>query len=112
MLLLAEDTASKDAYGERIKTVEARWTREVDVALATAQNRRDRRKDPKTVLRLAVNNGSKANLMLVLQRTFSDRITVSYSDIGINEDFFIEGHHITVSEGWTMVNAELLLQGV
>ena len=50
VLLLAEDASSKSAHGERIKTIEARWTREVDVALATAQSRRDRNKDPKTVL--------------------------------------------------------------
>ena len=46
VLLLAEDTTSKNTYGERIRKIEARWTREVDVALATIQNRRDRKKDP------------------------------------------------------------------
>ena len=50
VLLVAEDTTSKDTYGERLKAIEARWTREVDVAQATADSRRDRRKDPKTVL--------------------------------------------------------------
>ena len=112
VLLLAEDTTSKDSYGERVKTIEARWTREVDVALATIKNRRDRRKDPKSILRVMVPNGSKANMLLMLQRGFSDRVTVDYSAMGINEDFFIEGHNITVGEGWTKVTAELLLQGV
>ena len=112
VLLLAEDTTSKNTYGERIRTIEARWTREVDVALATIQNRRDRKKDPKTVLRVVVPNGSKANMMLILQRSFSDRLTVQYSAMGINEAFFIEGHRITVGGGWRMVTRELLLQGV
>ena len=112
VLLLAEDATSKSTYGERIKTVEARWTREVDVALATIQNRRDRKKDPKTVLRVVVPNGSKANMMLILHRSFSDRVTVQYNAMGINEDFFVEGHRITVGEGWTSVTRELLLQGV
>ncbi len=112
VLLVAEDATSKSTYGERIKTIEARWTREVDVALATVQSRRDRRKDPKTVLRVVVPNGSKSNLLLVLQRSLSDRVTVSYSGMGINEDFFIEGHRITVAEGWTAVTSELLLQAV
>ena len=110
VLLLAEDTTSKDTYGERIKTIEARWTREV--ARATAESRRDRRKDPKTVLEAAVPNGSKANMTFILHRGFSDRVTVSYSEMGINEDFFIEGHRIVVSEGWTLVTSELLLQAV
>ena len=112
VLLLAEDTTSKSTYGERLKTVEALWTREVDVALATIQSRRDRKKDPKTVLRAVVPNGSKANTMVILHRAVSDRVTVSYGAMGINEDFFIEGHKITVSEGWTLVQGELLLQAV
>lgn len=112
VLLLAEHATSKSTYGERIKTIDARWTREVDVALATIQSRRDRRKDPKTVLRVVVPNGSKANIMLILQRGFSDRVTVDYGAMGIDETFFIEGHRTTVSEGWTMVTRELLLQGV
>ena len=51
-------------------------------------------------------------MMSILQRGFSDRVTVSYDDMGINEDFYVEGHKITVSEGWTMVTGEFLLQGV
>ena len=112
VLMLAEDTTSKNTYGERIKTLEARWTREVDVALASVGSRRDRRKDPKSVLQVAVPNGSKANMMLILHRGFSDRITVNYTDMGLSEDFFVEGHRLTVGEGWTMVTRELLLRGV
>ncbi len=112
VLLLAEDATSKTTYGERLKTIEARWTREVDVAQATLNNRRDRRKDPKTVLNLVVPNGSKRNMMLILQRGFSDRVKVSYSAMGIDQDFFIEGHKISVSDGWTLVTRELLLDGV
>ena len=51
-------------------------------------------------------------MMLILQRGFSDRITVSYSAMGISEDFFVEGHKLTVDEGWTAVTRELLLEGV
>ena len=51
-------------------------------------------------------------MMLILQRGFSDRLTVTYSDMGISEDFFVEGHRTTVSEGWTLVERELLLRGV
>ena len=112
VLVLAEDVTSKSTYGRRIKSIEARWTREVDVAQATIDSRLARKKDPKTVLNVVVPNGSKANLLLILQRGFSDRVTVSYSDMGVNGDFYIEGHRIVVAEGWTMVTRELLLQGV
>lgn len=59
LLLLAEDTTSKSTYGQRIKSIKARWTREVDVAQATVDNRLARKKDPKTVLNLVVLNGSR-----------------------------------------------------
>lgn len=112
VLLLQEDSTSKTAYGERARTIEAKWTREVDVALATIASRLARKKDPKTVINVKVPNGSKANLMMMLQRGLSDRVTVSYSDMGISEDFFVEGRTITVSQGWTAVAGELLLRGV
>lgn len=112
VLLKAEDSASKSTFGKRIRSIDARWTREVDVAQATVDSRLALRKDPKTVLNVVVANGSKANLMLILQRVFSDRVTVSYSDMGIDEDFFVQGHRLVVSRGWTLVERELLLQGV
>ena len=112
VLVLAEDTTSKSTYGQRIKSIEARWTREVAVAQATVDSRLARRKDPKTVLNVVVPNGCKANIMLLLQRCFSDRVTVSYGSMGISGDLFVEGHRIVVDEGWTMVTRELLLQAV
>lgn len=112
VLIKAEDSTSKSTFGQRIRSIDARWTREVDVAQAAADNRLARRKDPKTVLNIVLANGSKANLMNLLQRSFSDRVTISYADMGINEDFFVEGHRLTVSRGWTLVERELLLQGV
>ena len=112
VLVRAEDADSRQTYGDRTMTIEARWTREADAALATVESRRDRRKDPKTVLRAVVPNGSRSNVLLMLQRSFSDRITVTYPDMGIDEDFFVEGRRITVGEGWTSVTAELLLQAV
>ena len=111
VLLLAEDTTSKSTYGQRTRSIEARWTREVAAAQAIIDSRLARNKDPKTVLNLVVPNGSKANMILVLHRSFSDRVTVSYSDMGISGDFFIEGHRIVVDEGWTKVTRELLLRG-
>lgn len=112
VLVLAEDGTSKSTYGRRIRSIEARWTREAAVAQATIDTRLARRKEPKTVLNILVPNGSKANMALILQRSLSHRVTMSYDDMGISGDFFIEGHRISVSRGWTQVTRELLLQGV
>ncbi len=110
VILLADDANSRLEYGDRIRSIDARWTRESDTALAAIRNRLDRRKDPRTVLRLTVKNGSGPNLMLVLQRAVSDRLQVSYPDMGIDRAFFVEGRAITVSEGWTLVTGALLLR--
>ncbi len=112
VIVMAEDAGSKTTFGQRIKSISARWTREVDVAQATVDSRLARRKDLKTVLNVVVSNGSKANMKLILQGGLSDRVTVSYSDMGISGDFFIEGHRTTVGEGWTKVTREFLLEGV
>ena len=112
VLALADDTASKGAYGERIKTIDARWTSEVAAAQATAESRLERKRQPKTDLRVTVPNGSRANMLLMLQRRISDRVNVSYGDMGIDEDFFIEGHTLTVGEGGRAVTRELVLRGV
>ncbi len=109
-LLLAEDAASKADYGERIRSIEARWTRESGAALACIRSRLDRRKDPKTALTLTAPNGSRANLTLTLQRGMSDRVRVSYPGMGIDQEFFVEGRAISVGEGWSLVTGTLLLR--
>jgi len=109
VILRAEDADSRRLYGDRIRSIDARWTREPDKALAAIRSRLARRKNSRTVLRIAVNNGSGANLALLLQRRVSDRVRVSYPDMGIGGAFFIEGRSITLSEGGSLVTGELLL---
>ena len=82
------------------------------MAEATVASRLARRKDPRTVLRLELPNGSKPNVSLMLHAGLSDRVKVVYTDMGIDEDFFIEGRRIEVSEGWTLVTTEFLLQAI
>ena len=111
-LVMADDAGSKGAYGERIRTIDARWTRDVGTAQATAASTLARKKEPKTEVRVTVPNGSRGNMMLMLQRRLSDRVRVSYGEMGIDEDFFIEGHTLTVGEGGRAVTRELVLRGV
>ena len=112
VLLLAEDADSRDAYGRRIRSIDARWTRQVDAAQATIDHRLARRRHPRTVLNLVVPAGSRANAMLLLHRSISDRVAVRYPEMGIDGHFFIEGHRIIVEEGWARATRELLLQSV
>ena len=95
VILRAEDAGSRRLYGDRIRSIDARWTREPDTALAAIRSRLARRKDPRTVLRITVNNGSGHNLALLLQRGVSDRVRVSYPDMGIDLSLLHRGplHH-------------------
>ena len=110
VILRADDAASRRAHGDRTRSIEARWTRESDTALAAIRSRLKGRKEPRTVLRLTVANGSGPNLALVLQRAVSDRLRVRYPAMGIDGAFFVEGRAITASEGWTEVKGTLLLR--
>ncbi len=71
-----------------------------------------RRRQPRTVLNLVVPAGSRANAMLLLHRSISDRVAVRYPEMGIDGHFFIEGHRIIVEDGGTRATRELLLQSV
>ena len=57
VILRADDAASRRAHGDRTRSIEARWTRESDTALAAIRSRLKGRKEPRTVLRLTVANG-------------------------------------------------------
>ena len=94
--LLKEDSTSKSAYGHRTHTIKMLWTREQEVADATLANRLARRKDPRSRIDITMENGSKHNSLAIIHRGISDRVTVNYSDMGINTAYFIEGHVLTV----------------
>ncbi|MCY4578335.1 MAG: hypothetical protein OXD31_04740 [Chloroflexi bacterium] len=110
LLLTAENPASGITYGQRIRSIEARWTRETQQAQATLERRLARRSTPRTALKAALPGGSDANTLLTLQLRLSDRIALSYPDMGINGDFFVEGHTLEVGQGGKRMERVLLLQ--
>lgn len=110
LLVMADDAPSQAAYGQRIRSINARWTRQADIALATAKRRLSRKKTPRTALKATLLNGSDANTLLTLQAEMSDRLSVRYPAMGISADFFVEGHRLEVSEGWSRIERALLLQ--
>ncbi|MFB3119101.1 MAG: hypothetical protein ACE1Y2_01075 [Stenotrophomonas maltophilia] len=84
------DNASQNDHGTRSHLVDCRYIDTYDTAKDVADSRLARKKDGKTRLNLVLPNGDKNNLLQMVHRVLSDRITVVYSDMGINEDFFIE----------------------
>ena len=111
VLLTAANASSQAAYGQRIRSIGARWTREAQRAQATLDGRLARRASPRTALTATLLNGSDANLLLALQLRLSDRVSVQYADMGVNGDFFVEGYRLDVSDGGKRVERTLVLQG-
>lgn len=112
VIVRAEDAASVSDFGRRVKRIDAIWTREAATAQAAIDSRLGRRRRPHSVATAVLRNGSGANLSAMLQRGFSDRVRLRYPSMGIDADFFIEGRKLSVGEGWTRVECELLLQSV
>ena len=71
-----------------------------------------RKKDRKTRLSLTLPNGDRNNLMQMVHRVLSDRITVVYSDMGISQDFFIEHMELDAVARTGEVTVRWLVQGV
>ena len=110
VLVTAEAANSQLTYGQRIRSIDARWTREVQSAQATVARRLARKSSPPTALSVTLPNGSDANLLLMLQVRLSDRLAVHYEDMGVDGDFFIEGYTLEVGQSGKQLERTLLLQ--
>ena len=110
LLLTAEDARSRKEYGQRIHAINARWTREVGRAQETLDRQLSRRASPRTTLRATLPSGSDANTLAILQLRLSDRLALRYEDMGVNGDFFVEGHTLEVGQGGKRVERMLLLR--
>ena len=110
LLLTAESAGSQNDYGQRIRSIDARWTREAFRAQATLDRRLARRASPRSAIRVVVPNGSDANALLAMQLRLSDRVALRYGDMGVNDDFFVEGHSLEVGQGGKRFERALLLR--
>lgn len=109
-LAAAESAGSVAARGQRVKRIDAHWTRQAHVAQATAAHRLARRAQPRAALRVEVRGGSDANTMLALQAGLSDRVGARYAAMGVDGAFFVEGHRLEVGGGGSAVKRVLLLR--
>ena len=106
------DGASQTDHGVRSHLVNCRYIDTYDTAKDVANSRLARKKDGKARLNLVLPNGDKNNLLQMVHRVLSDRITVVYSDMGINEDFFIEHMELDAIARTGEVTARWIVQAV
>ena len=127
----AEATGSQDDCGVRSRTVNCRFIDNYAAARQGAEARLARKGVRRTGLTLTLPNGDGANLVQMVHRVLSDRITVISSDqggnggtngggngggnggnggssLGINGDFFIEGMELDASARTGEVTARWL----
>ena len=99
-----DDNATSIAtYGARPKRFAAQYIDRDYLADALLGNRATHRKDPRTLLRLAVPPVTRATVSGMIQRRLSDRVTVLYSTMGVTGDYYIEGYAWDVSDGETQL---------
>lgn len=110
LLLTTEDSSSQNTFGQRIRSIDARWIREAERAQTTLELRLARRASSRATLKVSLPNGSDANLLLMLQLRLSDRIALRYEDIGVDGDYFVEGHTLEVRQGGTQAERTLQLR--
>lgn len=110
LLVAAEDAASQREYGTRIRSIDARWTRRATDAQAVAERRLRRKKSPRSAIAATLPNGSDANALLMAQARLSDRIAVRYDAMGVNADFFVEGHRLEAHGGLARAERTLWLR--
>ena len=108
----AGDAASQDAHGLRSREIDCRFIDNYAAARAGAEARLSRRKNRQPRLRLTLPNGDGKNLMQLVHRRLSDRVRVSYPDMGIDQDFYIEQMELEAVAGAGEVTAHWLVQGV
>jgi len=107
-----EDVTSKETFGEHSYDVKAEILTSLAQAKVLADDVESKEDTPRAKVEITLTNANKEMLTKILSLKISDRITVNYSDMGIDEDFFINKIIYTILEGGLVVEAVLKLEEV
>jgi len=107
-----EDVTSKETYGEHSYDVKAEILTSLAEAKILADDVESKEDAPRAKVEITLTNANKEMLTKILSLKISDRITVNYSDMGIDEDFFINKFIYNITEGGLNVEAVLKLEEI
>lgn len=107
-----EDAASKTTYGEHSYDVPAEILTSLAEAKVLADDVKTKEIAPRAKVEITLVNANKEMLTKILSLKISDRITVNYADMGIDEDFFINKILYNITNGGLDVEAVLKLEEV
>jgi len=85
----AENTTSQTAYQKRDRTLDAQFMESVDQCQQYCDYVLAKTKDAWADIDMTLKNRSDTVLTTILNRAISDRITVQNTELGLDEDFFI-----------------------
>jgi hypothetical protein len=95
----AENTGSQVSYGMRRVEHRAAAIDMFDNAVAQARKRVQMRSEPIERLGFEMSNGTRANLVQIAHREFSDRVRVEFPPAGVSADFHIERQVLRITAG-------------
>ena len=95
----AEDSSSQSAYQKRTLDINGKYMTSADKASDLVTYAIGKYKDPRAELSMTITNKDTTNLIQILSREISDRITVDNDKLGVNGDFFIDHMEHSISEG-------------
>ena len=109
---IVEDSTSAGKYGESGHKVDGHLITTYADAKVLADDIETKEDDPRAKVEISLINANKETLTQILARKISDRITLNYSAMGLNEDFYINRMEYEISEGGMAIRAKLLLEEV
>ena len=107
-----EDATSKVTYGEHSFDVKAEILTSLAEAKVLADDVEAKEDVPRAKVEMTLTNANKEMLTKILSLKLSDRITGNYSDMGVDEDFFINKIIYNITQGGLVVEAVLKLEEV
>jgi len=107
-----EDATSKTKYGEHSYDVKAEILTSLAEAKVLADDVEAKEDSPRSKVEMTITNANKEMLTKILSLKLSDRITANYSDMGVDEDFYINKIIYNISQGGLLVEAVLKCEEV
>jgi len=93
------DSTSEGKYGESEHTVDCELFQTWDEAKVIGDDIEGKEDDPRAKVDVTLVNSTKQTLMQILARRISDRVTVNWSDMGVDEDFYINRTRYVITDG-------------
>lgn len=87
--VLAEDTTSQSTYHTHTHKVDAELLVRRDEAQTLADDIKTKEANPRAMVQIELGRATKQTLTKILSLKISDRITLNYSPMGLNEDFYV-----------------------